>query len=76
MPTGNESPGLCDEINETPAQLSDAVGAIQVATAAHVPAAAVSVMFAGTPAMVGFSASVTVTVNDAMAVLLEASVAV
>ena len=46
------------------AQLSDAVGAVQVTAVVQAPLSAACVMFAGIPLMVGTSLSVTVTLKD------------
>lgn len=63
-------------LNDAMAQLSEAVGDVQVATAPHVPAVAVNVWLEGIPEITGMMLSVTVTVNDSSAVLPDPSVAV
>ncbi len=77
-PTGNVEPDgnplVCVITN--PAQLSVAVGATQLTTAPHMPGVLVVVTFIGHDVNTGNSLSVTVTVNEHMAVLPLASVAV
>ena len=46
-----------------PAQLSEAVGAVQVTTLPQTPAALAEVILAGRPTIVGFSVSLIVTVK-------------
>ena len=75
-PTGNESPELALPENVAIPQLSFAVAAVNVTTAAHCSASAVWVMSEGVPAMTGSSSSVTVMSKVEVAVLPEASVAV
>ena len=76
MPTGNSSPGLWLEVNVAMAQLSAAVGSVQVTAAMHSPASLVWLMSAGMPLMTGSSSSVTVTSNVLVVVLPWMSVAV
>jgi len=75
-PTAKVSPGLWLDVNVSTAQLSDAVGSVQLTTAEQSPASAVWVMSAGVPLMVGSSSSVTVTVKELVVVLPWMSVAV
>ena len=75
VPTGNAEPLVCEEVNEERVQLSLAVGAVHV-TVLLQPDTTLCVMFEGIPLMVGFTLSFTVTVNEPVAVLPEASVAV
>ena len=51
-------------MNDWIAQLSAAVGAVQVTTASQTPASLLCVMSLGQPLMTGFSVSLTVTVNE------------
>jgi hypothetical protein len=67
-------PAVC--ITVTPAQLSLAVGVIQLTTALHDPGLFEVIIFNGQVTNVGFWLSVTVTVNEQVAVLPPASVAV
>ena len=75
-PTAKESPLLWVDVKVETAQLSPAVGAVQLTAAEQTPASAVWVMSAGVPVMAGFSSSVTVTVKLEEEVLPEGSVAV
>ena len=59
LPTLKLSPGLWVEVRVV-LQLSALVGGVQVTNAAQSPLSAVWVMFAGVPAIVGSSLSVTV----------------
>ncbi len=59
-----------------PAQLSVAVGAVQVTTLPHVPGVLLSVWFEGHPVIVGLRLSTIVIVNVHVEVLDAASVAV
>ena len=76
VPTAKESPLLWVDVREDRAQLSPAVGSVQVTAAEHTPASLVWVMLEGVPLMLGAASSVTVTVKVAVVVLPEASVAV
>src|SRR5205085_1988144 len=79
VPFGNTLPaGTPLELTMTPGQLSLAVAEPRfapVTTAVHVPASVLTVLFAG-QVIVGFSLSFTVTVNEQLLVLPEASVTV
>ena len=68
VPTGKVSPGAASEVNVFTAQLSAAVGAVQVTAAEQLPASLVWVMLAGIPLMDGASSSVTVMLNAAVVV--------
>ena len=76
MPTANVSPGLWVDVNVAMAQLSAAVGSVQVTAALQLPRSLACVMSAGVPEMAGFSSSVTVTVKLLVVVLPAASMAV
>ena len=76
MPTAKVSPLLWVEVNVDTAQLSDAVGSVQLTAAEQLPASLVCVMSAGMPLMVGSSSSVTVTLKVDEVVLPWMSVAV
>ena len=76
VPTAKVSPLLWVEVNVDTAQLSDAVGSVQLTAAEQLPASLVCVMSAGMPLMVGSSSSVTVTLKVDEVVLPWMSVAV
>ena len=76
MPTANVAPGLWVDVKLVTAQLSEAVGAVQVTAALQSPASLVCVMSSGVLAMAGASLSVTVMVKLAVVVLPAASTAV
>ena len=69
MPTANVSPGLWVDVNVAMAQLSAAVGSVQVTAALQLPRSLACVMSAGVPEMAGFSSSVTVMSKDAVLTL-------
>src|SRR5690606_40724187 len=73
VPIENTSPLLCELDNDTE-QLSDAAGAVHVTTASHELASVLSVIYVGQFAITGTSVSTTVTSNEHVAVLPEASV--
>ena len=76
VPNGKISPGFFVLVNVTvPPQLSDVVGAAQLATAWQ-DALAVTRILEGQPVMTGFVLSWTVTLNEHVEVLPAASVAV
>jgi predicted nucleotidyltransferase len=74
VPFGNVEPEAGEQTTEPPGQLSETVGA-KVTTAEHCPGVFGAVTLAG-QTIDGGCVSLTVTVNDQDAVLLEASVAV
>ena len=79
VPTAKAAPELRVDVNVVTAQLSVAVGAVQVATCVQVAGLApfdVNTMFEGQPAITGLLLSVTVTVNVQVVTLLCTSVAV
>ena len=78
LPNGNSEPDGSPAVWAMllPAQLSAGVGSVQVTNASHAPASLLTVMLVGRATIVGFSLSVTVTVNDAANVFDAASVAV
>ena len=76
LPTGKVAPGLWLEVRPDRAQLSCAVGAVQVTTAEQLPESLVWAMLEGMPEITGSSSSVMVTVKEAVAELPSASVAV
>ena len=76
MPTAKVSPLLWVEVKVETAQLSAAVGSVQLTAAEQLPASLVCVMSAGMPLMVGSSSSVTVTLKVDEVVLPWMSVAV
>ena len=76
VPSGKVAPELCVLVKTTPAQLSLAVGAVQVTTPLHEPTAFPITIFAGIPAIVGLVLSITVTTCVAVAILPAPSVAV
>ena len=67
---------MCDEVKVAMAQLSLAVGAVQVTVRAQVPAATFCVISDGMPLMVGLMLSLIVIVNDPLAMFPFTSVAV
>ena len=75
MPLLKVLAGLLLEVIVPPAQLSVKVGGVQLTTALH-EAVAGTVIFAGHPDITGGILSVTVTLNERVAVLPAASVAV
>lgn len=78
MPTGNTDPegkpAVC--VMAMPGQLSVATGGSQLTVAPHDPGVLKVVMFNGHEVKTGISTSLTFTVNEHMAVLPAASVAV
>ena len=74
-PLGNVLPGALVVASVPPVQLSVKVGAVQFTTALQ-DAVAFTVMFAGHPLITGGVISFTVTINEHVVVLPEASVAV
>jgi hypothetical protein len=78
VPTGKEDPlaGPLVWVKINPAQLSLAAGATQLTTALQLPGFDETVIFDGQDVKTGNSLSVTVTVNEQIAVLPTASVAV
>ncbi len=79
LPTLNTEPGVCDLFHirlPEGVQLSVAVGSVQLTVAEHDPDPAVRVILAGHPLITGAWVSLTVTVNEQVAVLLAASVTV
>ena len=68
-PTAKVSPGDASPEKVSTAQLSDAVGSVQVTTALHWPASLDTVRSAGVPEIAGSSSSVTVTVKVEVVVL-------
>lgn len=75
-PAGKVDPLVWLEVRDAMPQLSLAVGAVQVATLSQVPIAIFMVMLEGVPVMTGSSLSLTVMVNEPVAMLPAASVAV
>src|SRR5918994_915874 len=74
-PLGKVLPGALVVARVVPVQLSVKVGAVQLTTALQ-DASAFTVMFAGHPMITGGVISFTVTMNEQVAVLPAASVAV
>lgn len=72
VPTGKVEPDAGVHVTLTPGQLSLAVGAAKATTAEHWPGSGVVVMLAG-HVIVGFCASLTVTVNEHIPSLPAAS---
>ena len=76
VPKANTEPEACDVVKVTPAQLSVAVGAVQVTVALQEPVVFPTMMFAGIPAITGAALSITVMICVAVVKLPAASVAV
>ena len=76
VPNANTEPEACVVVKVTPAQLSVAVGAVQVTVALQEPVVLPAVMFAGIPEITGAALSITVMICVAVVKLPAASVAV
>ena len=76
MPTAKVSPLLWVEVRVDTAQLSEAVGSVQLTAAEQLPASLLCVISAGMPLMLGASSSVTVTLKLDVLLLPWMSVAV
>lgn len=63
VPTGNDDPDALEGVKLAIAQLSEAVGAVQLTAAAQKPASLLVVMFDGMPEITGNSVSLTVMVK-------------
>ena len=76
VPRKKVVPEATSGVNVSMAQLSDAVGSVQVTAVVQSPASVVTVMSAGIPLMVGTSLSVTVMLKLSVVAFPAASVAV
>ena len=76
VPTAKVLPEAMSEVKVDTAQLSEAVGSVQLTAAEQLPASLVCVMSAGMPLMLGASSSVTVTLKVDEVVFPWMSVAV
>ena len=75
VPTGQVEPGAWSGEKVSMAQLSDAVGSVQVTAAEQLRASLVCVMLEGTLEITGASLSVIVTLNCTLVLFPDSSVA-